>query len=135
MTKQEIFDKVVAHLRQQGVKCASTEQGEELCAYRGADGTKCAIGALIPDELYDPKVEGASVGALLNVGLPDLRTPESVRIADFLSRLTKWDHDTQCAIFLDGLQRIHDGWPPIDWEREFGNFAKVWNLNFTPNGA
>lgn len=39
MTRQEVFDKVVAHLRAQGRK-AVNERGD--CVYHAPDGTKCA---------------------------------------------------------------------------------------------
>lgn len=55
MTEQEIFDKVAEHLQKQGHR-ALNEDG--VCVYRGKNGTKCAVGALIPDELYDSKIEG-----------------------------------------------------------------------------
>jgi hypothetical protein len=32
------------------------------CVYRAVDGSKCAIGQLIPEDKYDPNFEGASVG-------------------------------------------------------------------------
>lgn len=56
MNQQDIFDRVLAHLSQQ--KCrASTHQG---CMYRTPDGLKCAVGALIPDDLYDPRMDTGS---------------------------------------------------------------------------
>jgi hypothetical protein len=43
---------------------ASTDTGF-VCRYRGLDGCKCAVGALFPDELYDPRLE-VSVTRLFN---------------------------------------------------------------------
>lgn len=60
MTNQEVFDKVAAHLRKQGRP--SARNGEGL--YRGPKGLMCAIGVLIPDELYSVKFEKISVNAL-----------------------------------------------------------------------
>lgn len=54
MTDQEIFDKVLAHCRQQGVS-ATNDAGD--CMYRGRNGTKCAVGCLIPDNVYVPSME------------------------------------------------------------------------------
>lgn len=68
MTEQELFDKVVAHLRKQGVK--SVENGR--CRYRTAEGLKCAIGILIKDEDYSTELEGCVVynsGVLKATGL------------------------------------------------------------------
>ena len=41
---------MVEHLRQQGKPSVGPNGA---CLYRGPDGTKCAIGALIPDECYN----------------------------------------------------------------------------------
>lgn len=54
MNHQKAFDTMLNHLRQQG-KPAVTEKGR--CRYR-VDGLKCAVGALIPDEEYEPAMEG-----------------------------------------------------------------------------
>ncbi len=55
-TKQQTFNKVVRHLRRQGVQSSRTGR----CLYRGPDDTKCAVGCLIPDELYQLGMEGCS---------------------------------------------------------------------------
>jgi len=55
MTNQELFDRVVSHLRIQGTP-ATDEHG--ACMYRTEDGLRCAIGCLIPDDRYDPRWEG-----------------------------------------------------------------------------
>jgi hypothetical protein len=56
MNKQEIFNKVYLGLHSQGWKKSVDADGE--CFYRGDDGCKCAAGHLIPDEDYDPSMEG-----------------------------------------------------------------------------
>lgn len=58
MDKQEIYDKVCAHMAQQKRRAQFTrDNGNTDCAYRLPDGRKCAIGALIPDELYVPEMD------------------------------------------------------------------------------
>ncbi len=47
--KQWMFDKAISFVIEQG-KASVTKDGK--CMYRGPKGTKCAIGALIPDKLY-----------------------------------------------------------------------------------
>jgi len=54
MTNQEIFDKVLNALREQGIP-SRNDYG--TCMYRGNHDLKCAIGHLIPDELYTPDIE------------------------------------------------------------------------------
>ena len=55
---QRMVDKGAEHMRQQG---AVSMNDEGICAYRGAEGFKCFIGALIPDEHYTSSLEGCSV--------------------------------------------------------------------------
>jgi len=50
LTRQEAYDIVRRHLLTQ-MKVSCSETG--ACKYRGPDGLKCAIGALIPDSLYN----------------------------------------------------------------------------------
>lgn len=64
MTEQEIFNTVAKHLLKQGK--AATHEGKPYdCAYRGQGGTKCAVGCLISDDVYDKKMEGLYVTGLI----------------------------------------------------------------------
>jgi len=66
--RSEIFNYVIDHLRKQGersILASAVDAGEVVCAYRGAEGTMCAVGALITDDEYDREWEGISVGHLL----------------------------------------------------------------------
>lgn len=87
MTEQEVFDKVVAHLLQQQAYCES-ENSEPL--YRGVNGTKCAIGCLIPDEQYSIDMEQKDVISIVN------RYPSLPFV------------DVNLHLMLT-LQRLHDG--------------------------
>jgi len=48
---QAAFDTMLAHLRKQRFP-ALADSG--FCRYRTGTGLKCAVGALIPDEFYEP---------------------------------------------------------------------------------
>lgn len=52
-TAQRIFDYVVARLAEQG----RASMLGNVCVYRGHSGTKCAVGHLIPDEMYKASME------------------------------------------------------------------------------
>jgi hypothetical protein len=52
---QMAFNTVVKHLALQKNRSAKT--GTNRCMYRGPLGMKCAVGALIPDEEFMPKME------------------------------------------------------------------------------
>jgi hypothetical protein len=62
MTNQDIFDTVAIHLIKQGKKSADAN-GD--CLYRSPEGLKCAVGCLIPDEVYDPEMEERVISRLL----------------------------------------------------------------------
>lgn len=61
-TNAEIFKQVKDHLIKQGQRSVKhLRNGEIVCRYLDPDGNKCAVGCLIPYELYNPKIEGHSV--------------------------------------------------------------------------
>ena len=55
MPLQDIFNTVYKGLREQGFK---KSLNGSACAYRGADGSKCAVGFLIADWEYSAVMEG-----------------------------------------------------------------------------
>ena len=117
MNNQEVFNKVVTHLRKQGRKSSMLAyegcRPRYLCAYRGDVGAKCAIGCLIDDEHYRPEMEAKPVYDSL------------VWAALEASLGTEVEKTNRLFMFL---QRVHDGVPIKDWEREFAEAARVWNL-------
>lgn len=112
MNYQEIFDRVSNHLLTQK-KQALSEDGK--CAYRSNNGLKCAVGCLIPDELYDSNLENNMVS--------DIKTTleKSLGVEEL------GDKDLE---FLDVLQFIHDCEFPDNWDFSLREFADDWNLNF-----
>ena len=83
-TQQEVFNLVYAGLRNQGFR--SSLNVTHRCSYRGQDGMKCAIGHILDDDFYDPKIEGCGVKFVLDL-LP---------VVD------------NAYAFYDGLQVAHD---------------------------
>jgi hypothetical protein len=99
MTKQEIFDTVVRHLKKQGrlAKQFTTDsegRAVKQCCYRADNGDKCAVGCLITDDEYNPGMEDMSV-TLLQMGdrLPTRLTPH----VDFLETLQA-AHDSSSTV-------------------------------------
>lgn len=92
--EQEIFDFVLAKIREQGRPSYSPEGG--TCYYRGPDGTKCAVGHLIPDEIYSSFMEGMNPWALRHDFVR--AAPKSVTAVPRAGWTT----------FLGGLQLAHD---------------------------
>lgn len=107
MTNQQVFDKVSLHLLQQGKRSSVRRK----CLYRGPDGLKCAIGCLIDDTHFDPKMENVSVCALMErfdlgfvVDSPGL---------------------------LYELQRLHDFNDPKYWKRKLRELAQRYHLTLS----
>lgn len=115
MDRQDIFKRVVRNLRAQGRRAVKVDKiGKERCCYRAPDGCKCAIGGLIPDELYDPQMDNLN-GSFLGMGVRDvlLTVPALVALWG-----VEGDLDIQ---FLQDLQFMHD--KASDLEAAFVNFA------------
>lgn len=86
-TDQQIFDHITAHLLKQGRRATSPAAGY-YCRYRTEDGLKCAVGALIPDDRYDPGMEGHLVSELVpNFLLDIIQTPQLGTTIDLLRQL------------------------------------------------
>jgi hypothetical protein len=92
MTPQEIFDTVAKHLFTQGKQ--STDYVS--CLYRGPEGTKCAVGILIPDAAYDADMERCSVAGLFD--------PDACQLDEFSLPAWMAEH----VNLLQRLQDVHD---------------------------
>lgn len=111
MNRQEIFNRIATHLITQNARAIAGKDvmGEPKCAYRGADGTKCAVGCLIADEAYRPELEGKNCEASIVVdALAKSGIPVSFEDGEFLRE----------------IQRIHDFAEPADWPSELADFGK-----------
>ena len=127
MTEQEIFDTVLTHLREQGE--AATSAGGS-CRYRGANGTACAVGCLIPDELYDPVIEGLCVSQIIRaaVYLQDQAQAPLPRITNHIG--------AEHLQLLQELQDAHDVYlfdsGMAAWEEGMHRIARDFYLKYTP---
>lgn len=106
MNNQEAFNISVPALLKQN--CKSISRG--MCKYRGNDGTRCAIGHLIPDSIYDKEMEGKRIPTLYS--FPAIK-----------ELFKDCDH-----VFLYELQDVHDENEPQIWQNEFNILAKKHNL-------
>lgn len=109
MDTQTVVDKILTHLWDQGR--VSYDLSLNGCAYRGEDGTKCAIGILIPDDIYSPNMEGKSFHQLCQqydvvADLPEIKAIKQVG---------------------EVMQQLHDnlqGMP--DFRKRLRNRAQAW---------
>lgn len=99
LTNQQVFDNALNQVRTQGYM-RSYNHAMQCCTYRGDHGRKCAVGASIPDNLYDPGIENRAAFALL------LSWPYRDLFRHVNSEL------------LSELQRLHDG--DLDEQAEGG---------------
>lgn len=110
MTKQELFNKVVTHLLTQKQPARKTGRDNVRpgvkCMYRNADGLKCAVGCLIPDDRYDKNYEGKSADYLVKAG-----------------SFTDVGITTANATLLEDLQYMHDEVHPEFWESRLAELA------------
>jgi hypothetical protein len=101
-SRQDILDFVATHLQVQG-KQASGGTGP-TCLYRTRDGLKCALGALLPDENYNPHFDINSGEEKLSLVL--LALPSNIIIA---AGDVHFSHvDDVRSEFLTSLQVCHD---------------------------
>lgn len=116
-TQQETFDTIATHLLKQRKKAEITCSNDgTICAYRGSDGTKCAAGCLIPDELYTPDAEGLTVVRLMKSTLTTIEPIKAIFA----------EHDFD---LLRELQLVHDDYPFTRWRDELEAVAVVHNLH------
>jgi hypothetical protein len=94
LSKLEIIDKVIAHFEKQ--RDFGFDRDKSRCCYRTADGKKCAVGCLIPDELYHHDMEGQTISAATWRG----------RLV--IEALRQSGIDGDCLALLSNLQRRHD---------------------------
>jgi hypothetical protein len=122
MNQQEIFDTVVAHLRQQRCKAVDVDGN---CRYRTEDGKKCAVGCLIQDDEYYEWMEGSQIGNLF------VATRTISALKPLRERLFSEDN----LPLLHALQKAHDQDYVYEWEADFQEIASQFGLQYTSDGT
>lgn len=80
LDRQAVFTTAVTGLLAQGGPAYTTNG----CRYRAPNGNKCAIGHLIPDDMYRSRLEGSRASTVLTVDLFEFLTPDDVHFVDDL---------------------------------------------------
>lgn len=113
-----ISERVRDHLIAQRARSVE-EHDPSQCLYRSPDGHSCAVGILIPDELYRSDMEGleadggiVSNAVFASTGISDLYTNGQIVIVRLLMEWQKY-HDSSCCVpsnveiayqeYLDGV--------------------------------
>lgn len=98
MNRQEIFNRAVEHAKtMNGPSYLFMEDNVPTCAYRGKNGNKCLIGAILPDNLYYPDMEANIIDNILSEyqEVDDYFEVDNEEDVDFLTRL-QLCHDDAC---------------------------------------
>ena len=120
-TLQDAFDKMVRHLLSQGKRSygnipdEADHPGTEGCLYRGPDGLMCAVGCLISDEDYDPRMENST---------PLMPSMEMWMAANFAEDIRE-----RAESVLSWVQDIHDNIEPEGWEDALRKAAGLYDLS------
>lgn len=122
--RQQMFDTIVKGLRKQGKK---SKRGK-YCAFRGAGNRKCAVGWLMPDNLYDLTVEGHSVEQMVYGEC--VRSDAGNLIGKFWLQAWGGRGRKQLAQFLLDAQNIHDAEDVESWDHCFEKMANDWGLEY-----
>lgn len=123
LTNQEIFNKALFGIREQNYK---QSDNRDSCAYRGNNGTKCAVGHCIDDataERWDA-LGDSSIRSIFH------HSPEEY---------SKVFDNEQLPLLAD-LQAVHDttldplsfAFGQAEFEQEMKNIARGFNLVYTP---
>ena len=120
--RQNVFNKVAAHLL--SMKERSVD-ADGWCMYRGGNNQRCAVGALIPDEIYDPRIENHNITELWQMS----------ETSTFDEPLNKFILDNLDDFLLDALQIVHDthsSWSDDGFvgHRRLADIACSYNLDF-----
>lgn len=93
ISAQAVFNASASHMLAQGKQSYSSRAG--MCAYRGDDGAKCAVGCLIADDEYSDRMEGLAAADVAEEGLLPERLTPHVKLLTALQNA----HDAAC---MDG---------------------------------
>ncbi len=135
--QQQVFDKIVSHLRSQGKQSRNT-LGD--CVYKNTDGTSCAVGCLIEDQFYSPDIEGLSVEDIFDALSRSLGIPFSdvILLEELLNDLqathdrgvSNWEVEVEDE---EEVEKLNPGNDLLKiWEGCFQKIAARYNLIYVP---
>lgn len=124
LTKQEIFNIAWTGLKAQGFRKALNSNGD--CVYRARNGTRCAVGMVLPDHLYEWEMDNQEVGGTGVINL----------VKNFPKVRKLFGGSKDMLNFLSALQGCHDSGDdePEDMERQLRSFAKRRRLSIPTEG-
>lgn len=98
LSKQEIFDRGLAHIRQQGKKCSN----DTTCLYSDGQGNKCIVGGFIPDNDYEESFDSEGNSGVFSM------VQNNPKFAQALAKQGIDVKDVEVVDLLRRMQRAHD---------------------------
>lgn len=128
---QALYDEVRTHLLSQGrvSKADYGMLGKSSCAYRGADGLKCAIGCRIADSDYFLSMEGSVISDV--VVAQAAKIPFSTKTTYSMSPKEEFRVEGGLIGLATELQQIHDCRAPQKWWDYLDALADNFGLKIT----
>lgn len=132
---QSLFTSILTKQWAQAAQAMSDDGN--MCAYRGTDNHRCAVGCLIPDDVYDTRIESATVSDVMT--LATTTTDEALEKVIFYARIpsVRALRDVLAASgltpdtfpLLAALQRVHDDQAnPHAWPAAWAATADTFGL-------
>jgi hypothetical protein len=120
---QRMIDIGAKQMRAQG--CCSVQRS--ICAYRGKNGSKCFIGALIDDKHYSKDLEGVSINSTSEGVLKALESSGYLLNSELLEAL-----ETAQYVLHDELEQAKDF--PAAFEAALVSYCSDYELDYTAPG-
>jgi len=121
LSPQQVFDGVYTNFVFEGKPASfafSDVLHENACFYRGPNGEKCAAGIFIPDDVYDPEMEGKNIKLLIRT---------KARLAEIFGGHESYQGGNNFNSYkiIGHLQGIHDNEANINDPASFTGRMKV----------
>ena len=129
LDKQKAFNTAYHGLAAQGFKRSVVAiPGPDLgagCRYRGPDGKRCALGYMIPDEIYNKNLEGKGPGLLPKSFCDFWGIDWTLQVLHRTGEIINQNRDIE---FLSRLQMVHDNPDECSMQVRLVEFARIHKL-------
>lgn len=130
---QSLFTSILT--KQWAQAAQAMDDAGSMCAYRGTDNHRCAVGCIIPDDVYDCRAESATVADVMRLDddISEYRVPAAKALRGMLlaSGLTP-----ETFPLLSALQKVHDDQAnPHTWPAAWAAVADTFGLTMPVLGA
>lgn len=117
LDRQDVFDVIAWRLLFQNARARAADGIKNL--YRSPDGKRCAIGWIMPDDVYAPEFESKGIR---EIAAYLAETDEGKEFAAFVA--------AHVSMLCD-LQGLHDAYRPDEWPNRLHLIAQKYDLSET----